>query len=277
MANKRPDKFKRWMIASFFLIPLVLFGSTLGSYYFFTPVKMHILIHLLRYQKTATWAFDKIYQEGEEAVPYIIGGLSSKHQPVRYWSLRVLWGLVLRKGVDYKPALTQIVKLVSDPDFAIRHTAAEVLGKIGADEAVGPLIKLLSHPRREVRYSAAFALGKIGSEKAVRPLIKTLCDPDDWVCMGAIEALGKIGSDKAVGRLIDCLEQKPMPGARVNRLLSVQLYGVEALEKITGQNFGDIRVAETLSQAQHQAIIQKWLDWWEENKEKYEVGDEGKN
>jgi hypothetical protein len=41
-----------------------------------------------------------------------------------------------------------------------------------------------------------------------------------------------------------------------------------ALERTTGQSFGQFHRA--ITNAEREAIIQKWLDWWEENKEKYE-------
>jgi len=58
--EKRPDRFKRWMIASFFLIPLVLFGSVAGYYYLYTPIKMRVFVYLLAYDRTRHWAREQI-------------------------------------------------------------------------------------------------------------------------------------------------------------------------------------------------------------------------
>jgi len=42
---------------------------------------------------------------------------------------------------------------------------------------------------------------------------------------------------------------------------------IEALDQITGHSFG--KFYEAATDAERQEIIQKWLKWWEENKEKY--------
>jgi len=47
---------------------------------------------------------------------------------------------------------------------------------------------------------------------------------------------------------------------------------MEALGKITGENFG---YPWTAPGAERKEIIQKWLGWWEENRDKYEAGGEG--
>ena len=83
MVNKRPDKFKRWMIASLFLIPLVVFGSTLGYYYLHTPVKMWAAVRLLGYNRTNKWAREEILRAGDKAIPFLVGGFGSRNERVR--------------------------------------------------------------------------------------------------------------------------------------------------------------------------------------------------
>jgi len=264
---KPPDKFKRWMIASLFLIPLVLFGTTLGYYYFYTPIKMHTLIYLLGYDKTRDWAEKRIWSEREKAAPYLIRALSDPDVNVRAsaaWALGYL---------EAKEAVPQLLKLLSDPDWQVRFSAAWALGKMGS-EAAGELVKLLSNPDGRVRYHAAEALGLSKAKEAVPNLIRLLSDPAWNVRSQAAWALGEIGPDEAVGPLIASLKETPTPpaGTHIGTWRRFAGDAVRSLEKITGQNFGDIHAVGT--DAQRQEIIQKWLYWWQENKDKYDAGGE---
>jgi len=352
--TKRPDKFQRWMIASFFLIPLLLFGS-IGAYYAYFPVKMHILTYLLRFNQTNGWARQSIYSQGEKAVPYLIRALWNRNSWVQgraegiledltergavlrdekrtAWLIRLLshpksrvrGGAVRALGIFHeRSALPQLMKLLSDRSRYVRCEVAQAFGNIGDREAVPGLIKLLSDPHYLVRCAAARALGelarggpgfhfgrgrpapfragayenvlkavphlvkllsdtssdvrcvatkalgRIGDSRAVPELIKLLSDPVYGVRVNAADALGEIGSAEAVGPLIGCLKERPMPRVLPEDWRSFQAHDVvEALEKITGQSFGDIAYAGT--GAKLEQIIQKWLQWWEENKERYQ-------
>lgn len=328
---KRSDKFKRWMIASFFLIPLVLFGSIAG-YYVYTPVKMRVLIRLLAYDKTHFGARDKICQAGDRAIPYLIGSFASQNERVQSESFSVLvtptvgfehkrfslealvpyflkalrsrnrnvrcysaqvftwlaqWEIgdrkplprvieVLSEVTEVEPSaahflrilrencvVPELIKLLSDPDVEVRRTVVYVLGEIGDKTVVPELIKILSDPDVEVRGIGAYVLGNIGDESALPGLIKLLSDPQKSVRCNAARALGKIGSVDSVGPLIAWLKQVSNSQVRRRDIMLVTW----ALERITGQSFGDV---EKASLAQRQEIIQKWLNWWEENKGKYE-------
>lgn len=272
MEKKRPDKFKRWMIVNLFLIPLVLFGVPLGFYYFYMPAKMKVVIHLFSYRRTQSWAYERINNEGENAVPYLIHSLSDKNPYIRTASLHMLISLGPQKGVDYDALLPQLKKLLSDPEDLVRGKAVWALAEIGSEEAVGLLIKSLSHPDWSFRIDVACALGGTGSKEAVGPLIKVLNETGVRLRQVAAGALGEIGSGEAVGPLIATLKEEPPPQTRAIEWNSFRRNVIEALEQITGQSFGDV---EKATDAQRKEIIQKWLNWWEENKEKYEAEGEG--
>ncbi len=272
MDKKRPDKFKRWMIASFFLIPLVLFGSVVGYRYVYRPVKMKALIHLYCYRWTCyrwtqQWAYERIYNEGEAAVPYLIRSLSDKNYYIRAVSLRLLISLGPRKGVDYEALLPHLKRLVSDPEMMVRHSAVRALAEIRSEEAVGLLIKSLSHPDKLVRINTAHALGTTGSKEAVGPLIKALHEKDLGLRRAAADALGEIGFSKALPHLIAALEEEAPPQAIPIQWSRFRRAVITALESITGRSLGNFRRATT--DAERQEIIQKWFNWWEENKEEY--------
>jgi HEAT repeat protein len=227
------------MIASFFLIPLVIFGSIAGYYHVYTPIKMHILIHLLRYDSTQDWAEKKIYDQGKKAAPYVVKGLWSENEEIRLYSGCILEDLAsegisderitgrlikllshpearVRAGaatglsiLPDKRAAPELIKLLSDPHPNARASAAWALGRIGDERAVPHLIRLLSDPDGVVRLSAPEAIGEIGGEEHVSQLVKLLSDPKGWVREGAAQALGEIGSEEAIGALIKCLSADP--------------------------------------------------------------------
>ena len=296
MDKKRPDKFKRWMMVSFFLIPLVIFGTVLFYYHLHFPINMHILIYLLRYESTQDWAAEKIYDHGKKAVPYVMKGLWSENEEVRYcseWILEDLASEGIRDeriagrlirllshtearvragaatGLSILPderAAPELVKLLSDPDPNARASAAHALGHIKQKEALPHLIRLLSDSDGEVRMSAAYALGNIGDKRAVPALIKLLSESNIFVRMSAIFALGEMDAEQAVGPLITCLSPKARWGMAFPEYEPAV---IESLQKITGENFGS--VWRNTPRPILEETIQKWLKWWEENKEKYEA------
>lgn len=287
-----------WLII--FLIGALILGLSIAGFYAYTPVKLHIFTRLLRHNMTSRWAWGWIYAQGEEAVPCFVKGLRSKNPEVRSTSEMVLESLAyagIKSEIGVlaliellshpdaevrskaarplgvfadKRALPGLRKLLSDSDARVRCSAAAALGKIGDKKAVPDLVKLLSDPDHLVRYWTAETLGKIGSDEAVGPLISSLSDPDLSVRQAATGALGRIGSDKAVGPLIACLKQPPMKNVRSGTWARFKLNAIGALEKITGRSFGDYRKAASDPKDQRQEIIQKWQNWWEENKEEFQ-------
>jgi len=131
--------------------------------------------------------------------------------------------------------LPRLIELLSDPAAEVRANVAQTLGSFREKAAIPELTRLLSDPDGEVRRNAADALGVLRAKEAVPELIKLLSDPQEWLGWRA----------------------------------------AQALERITGESFGDIYAVD--SDATRQEVIQKWLEWWEENKEKFEAGGTGEN
>ena len=158
----------------------------------------------------------------------------------RVWPRAVLDGLAELWGIQ---ALTQTLE---DEDEDVREAAIQALGEIGpqAVEAVPALIDTLQeHEDHDVREAGAEVLGMIGpdAKEAVPALIQTL-EEDFWVREAAAEALGEIGPEEGVvPALIQALEDA---GPSVSRSAA------DALEAITGQDFGEDAA--------------RWRQWWEE-------------
>lgn len=236
MGEKTTDKFKRWMIASLFLIPLLLLGS-IGAYYAYEPMKMRVLVRLLAYDKTHSWAREEILDAGEKTIPCLTGGFASNKERVRKECLSILAGpWEIHRDVRYK-------------DFYI-------------DKTIPRLAKALKSKNAKVRYCSAEAFSllasrELGGRWGWSCTIEIL-SPEVTLEVGAAHFFQALRENSVVPRLAELLSD-PEEAVRTNAL--------QAIEKITGESFGDFRAAT--SNAQRQEIMQKWLDWWEKNKEKY--------
>jgi HEAT repeat protein len=70
----------------------------------------------------------------------------------------------------YRERLAHFITLLSDDNEGNRWKAAEMLGRIGDDDAVEELIGTLWDDDARVRLKAAWALGQIGDARAISPL-----------------------------------------------------------------------------------------------------------
>lgn len=87
-------------------------------------------------------------------------------RPYRAWEMREAAADAL--GRIGEPAVPELVRMLQDPDPALRRQAADVLARIGprAGAAVPQLTLALDDADPQVRRSAARALGQIGPDAA---------------------------------------------------------------------------------------------------------------
>jgi HEAT repeat protein len=121
----------------------------------------------------------------------------------------------------FKPAFEALIEqLRVDKAAEVRQTAAEGLGRLGADawSAVEPLTNALKDKADPVRASAAEALGRVGpkANEAAPLLVSALQDKkaDRYVRLYAAFALGRIGPmppDSAVAALGGALSDAESP------------------------------------------------------------------
>jgi ankyrin repeat protein len=107
------------------------------------------------------------------------------------------------------------------------------------DRLVDKLIEALTDKDPSVRWEAAQRLGDLKDRRAVVPLIRSLSDIHPYVRRRAAFALGELHDPRAIDSLIRALQDDDV---------FVQKLASEALEKITGQQFG--------------SDSKKWTDWW---------------
>jgi HEAT repeat protein len=157
-----------------------------------------------------------------------------------------------------------IVVLTGNNDVA-RIGAARTLGTMGKQStaAVPALARNLYYKGPyEVRQAAAWALGEIGpaAKQSVPLLTVALLSDFVHVRRAAAEALGKIGDSSAVPALAQLL----FLNMEDDKDRSVGVIGADALEKLTGQIFGNSSTSRlTLDENGVPNVINQARNWWE--------------
>jgi HEAT repeat protein len=100
-------------------------------------------------------------------------------------------------GAVGKPAIPELVSLLSDPDWTVRAWGAGTLGKVGreANAATPDLTARLSDKDEHVRQAACDALAEIGASKEVvlPALMPCLRDTNDGVFNAALRTASRMG------------------------------------------------------------------------------------
>ncbi len=127
---------------------------------------------------------------GPASAPLLIGGLDSAPAATRSLVAEVLGLMGAQEAVDH---LCQ--QLSGDPETLPRIAAAHALGRVGAPDALDGLIAAVSqHEAPALRIAAARALGDIGDPAAIDALSLMMADPSDRVARAAGGALSALGS-----------------------------------------------------------------------------------
>ena len=132
------------------------------------------------------------------------------------------------KDADSVPLL---IKNLGAADFEVKRSSVVALGRIGAESAVDPILKLLADPEPALRTVALDALGLLRKPQACVPAILPLLEGPDWqVRASAIQALGKMRVKEAIPPLIAALSREE------GRLRED---AVAALRNTTASDFGE--------------------------------------
>lgn len=135
--------------------------------------------------------------------PLFAGMLDAFAPRVRRQAARVLGFLGYREAIG---ELTTM--LTEDPSESVRASAAEALGRIGAEEEAATALVVMLRRGELLGSSICWALGEMRSQKAVRALNQIVDNP------AAMIALGKIGNELAVKPLIRTMESSTNPRVR---------------------------------------------------------------
>ena len=180
-------------------------------------------------------AFADIVRSGATEIQYLLDVARDTSQ-----STRLRWVAIRALGQIRGPqAEDALIKILKDPEPAIRTAAVSALGDFGHTKHTMLIGRFLKDEAVIVRVAAAESLGKIGDVSSIAMLESALNDPSNqyrgaylWVRAHYTIALGNIGDAKAYPVLLKCLTDGD---ARV-----VQS-AVIALEKIAGFSLGDGR------------------------------------
>lgn len=136
------------------------------------------------------------------AVPQLVDLLGNDSPAIRNCASDAL----VKMGLEGVNAL--IEKLSSD-DEDLCILSCNILGFIGAKDAVSPLSNLFFHSNSNIRYAAIEAVGKIGGVRAIVKLSSALADSSEQVKIAAIESFKLIGDVRIVGNLLQLVDESP--------------------------------------------------------------------
>lgn len=156
---------------------------------------------------------------GSESLRALEHGLESDDTAIRLAIVQCVG------GAQRTEAAQILLRILSDPDLAIRRAAAESLGKLKFEPAVRALGKIaerrcLGRDALTERLTAIDALGKIGGTDAITALARVLVrrtwlrkQTNDRVRVAAVRALARIGTRESLD-VIDGFRQDPRPSVR---------------------------------------------------------------
>jgi len=135
---------------------------------------------------------------GSPAVEALIGALRNADDDVRWKAAIALGEIGDIRAVD------PLILLLRDEDRFVKSHAALALGALG-EPAVSSLLRALSEGDGNLRWGAAIALGKIQDPKSIEPLIRSLADKYENVRAESASSLASIGKP-ALGTLVRFLK-----------------------------------------------------------------------
>lgn len=151
---------------------------------------------------------------------------------------------------------------VNSKNVTARSNAVETLGKMRYKAAVPYLIQCLNEKESDISVNVAAmnALVEIGDESAIPQIKKRLRHKNVHFRRGAALALHKLGDSSGVPVVVELLK---------SWRLETRSAACSTLSRITDEDFANGKPMSYYSRKEKEEIINKWLDWWEENKHNY--------
>ena len=147
-------------------------------------------------------AVDGLIRHGSPgAVTTLLRSLISEHR-----DFNVLSSAVEVLSLSEIDVSAPLVRLLKEPDEALRIQVAQILGERGDVRAVPGLMEALNDPDANVRYHTIEALGKLRAGDAVDALVAVVESRDFSLAFPALDALVRIGDTGAATRLVPLLK-----------------------------------------------------------------------
>jgi HEAT repeat protein len=179
---------------------------------------------------------------------------TARDPDARWRAIRILGDL------RYEPAVPLLLEALTDPEPYVRSNAARALGDMRAVPAGKPLTDLLAKEKNGgVIQQAALALGNLRFAGALPALKGAAAHPDVQTRMWVLQAVGRLGGRGDVAFLAQHLLRDSSP--------LVQMTAAEAIEQITGADFGFPRRSGPSSPDEG---LRRARAWWEEHKGEFD-------
>ena len=143
---------------------------------------------------------------GDEVLRPAVALLDHEREEVRTAAL------VLVEHFQDPRVVGPVCKLLNDPDWWLRITACDTLGRLKDERAVPFLVKALDD--QEARWAAIDALAQIGSTTALKPLANLLRDPRQEVRLEVVSALSRFTDGRLLPLLKAVKEKDPSVDVR---------------------------------------------------------------
>lgn len=126
-----------------------------------------------------------------------------------------------------------------------RAAAAETLGRLGEDRAVGPLVAALNDPDASVRKAAVVSLQRLGARRVAPAIAALLEHPDDSLRVAAAEAMETLATPQTIPPLVGALDDRRMivRNAVSEALARLGSSAVEPVKKVLAEGGEDARIA----------------------------------
>lgn len=113
--------------------------------------------------------------------------------------------LVLAENFSDPRLVTPVTEMLKDPDWWLRITACDTLGRLKDERAVPALVAALEDA--DTRWAAIDALAMIGSQLALRSLVQTLRDPRAEIRLELVRAFSRFTDARLVPLLVQVKEK----------------------------------------------------------------------
>lgn len=177
---------------------------------------------------------------------------TTKDQDAKWMAIRILGNL------RYQRATPLLLASLSDAHHYVRSNAARALGDMKVAAAAKPLTELLrTETDGGVIQQASLALANLGHADAVPALKGAATHEDVQTRMWVLQAVGRLGGRRDVPFLAGYLDDPSQ---------SVQESAAQAIEQITGADFGFPKRSGPSSPDEG---LRRARAWWAEHKSEY--------
>jgi HEAT repeat protein len=206
-----------------------------------------------------------------EVIPELLKRLKSEEDEVRIYAARALglmgvpealpdlvrltekiggragWGATLGfKGLDGRPILPALRKLLKHENAGARQAAVELIGALRIQDAAPDLTRLLDGPDADLRSEVIRSLGRLNCKEAGARITEFLGDDDSYVrttALSALSRLGERGAAPAIRKMLGRAEDRAAAAEALGGLGDTE--SIPALEALLGNSDGSSRSAAT--------------------------------